>query len=285
MTGRSGVLLVNPMSGSERQTPEDVAAALPGLELRASEPSELRRQLVAAVADGADVVAVAGGDGTLRSAASVLRGTESALLPVPQGTFNHFARSIGIQTLDDAAAALEHGERVRIDVGDINGECFLNNASIGWYSEMLETRGRLGRRLPRQLAKVAALLVHLPRAPRFDVELAGTMYRTWLVWVGNGHFDLRPGHLAERLSIDEHCLDVRILSADRRFARARAAIALLGRDIESSDVLQRYTLAEATFRVARSAVTAGVDGDPVGLAPPLHFSVVPQSLAVIAREV
>ena len=67
---------------------------------------------------------------------------------------------------------------------------FVNNASIGWYAEMLQTRARLSRRMPRQLAKVAALLAHLPKAPRFDVEVAGETYKSWLVWVGNGRYDL-----------------------------------------------------------------------------------------------
>jgi diacylglycerol kinase family enzyme len=277
----TGVLLVNPYAGSQRETPEAVAKLLPTLELRVCEPAALHRELVAAVAAGADVVAVAGGDGTMRTAAGVLRNTASTLLPVPLGTFNHFARSLGIDTVEAAAEALERGTAVRIDIGEVNEEPFVNNASIGWYAEMLKTRRRLSHKMPRQLAKLVALLLHLPKAPRFDVELSGRPFRTWLVWVGNGTYDLRVGHLSERRSLMDHRLDVRILVAERRLARLRAAWALLAGNVEGSDALQRFTPAEVTFRVARPTVAVAVDGDGIGPPPPLHFRSVPAVLSVL----
>jgi diacylglycerol kinase family enzyme len=281
VTAARGVLIVNPSAGSARETPEALSAVLPSLELRICEPAHLRRELVRAVADGAPVVAVAGGDGTIRTAANVLAHTDSSLLPVPLGTFNHFARSLGIDTVEAAAEALEHGVATRIDLGQVDDERFVNNAGIGWYAEMLRTRARLSRRMPRQLAKVAALLVNLPKAPRFDVELSGRTYKTWLVWVGNGRYDIRVGHLSERESLTDHRLDVRIMVADRRLARLRAALALLSGNVESSDALMRFTPSEAVFRVARAAVAVAVDGDEIGLPPPLHFRSDPEALSVL----
>jgi diacylglycerol kinase family enzyme len=276
--GRTGVLVVNPHAGSERETPEAIGAALPGLEVRSCEPNGLRPELERAVAAGAEVVAVAGGDGTMRSAAGVLAGSESTMLPVPLGTFNHFARGIGIDSVEVAAEALERGTPTRIDLGQVDDEVFLNNASVGWYAEMLQTRARLEKRIPRQLAKVVGLLAYLPKAPRFDVELDGQLYRTWLVWVGNGRYDLRVGHLSERVSITQHRLDVRILVADRGLARFRAAWALLTGSIETSEALMRFTPAEVTFRLA---VPVGVDGDDVPLPAPLHFRSLPDALSVL----
>ncbi len=278
---RTGVLIVNPNAGSERETPEALSAVFPSLELRTCEPTDLQGELEQAVAAGSAVVAVAGGDGTIRTAASVLAHTDSTLLPVPLGTFNHFARSIGIDTIEAAAEALEHGVPTRVDLGDVNDETFVNNASIGWYAGMLETRARLERRLPRQLAKVAALIVRLPKAPRFDVEVAGESYKSWLVWVGNGRYDMTVGHLNERVSLSDHVLDVRILSADKRLARFRAALALLSGNAEDSDAVQRFTPSEATFRVGRGSVAVGVDGDGIGLRPPLCFRSIPDALSVL----
>jgi undecaprenyl-diphosphatase len=276
--GRTGVLIVNPHAGSERETPEALSAALPSLELRTSEPSEMPDVLMKAVAAGAEIVAVGGGDGTQRTAASVLAHTASTLLPVPLGTFNHFARAIGIGTVEAAAEALEGGTPTRVDLGQVNEEVFLNNASIGWYAEMLQTRARLEKRIPRQLAKVVGLLAYLPKAPRFDVEVDGELYRTWLVWVGNGRYDMRVGHLSERVSVTEHRLDVRILAADRRLARFRAAWALMTGSMETSEALMRITPTEATFRLA---VPVGVDGDGVTLPAPLHFRSLPEALSVL----
>jgi diacylglycerol kinase family enzyme len=275
---RTGVLIVNPEAGSGQETPEALAAALPSLELRQCGPSELCGELERAVAAEVDVVAVAGGDGTLRTAARVLAHTSSTLLPVPLGTFNHFARAIGIDSVEAAAEALERGTPTRIDLGQVDDEVFLNNASIGWYAEMLQTRARLEKRIPRQLAKVVGLVAHLAKAPRFDVELDGEPYRTWLVWVGNGRYDLRVGHLSERVTITEHRLDVRIMVADRRLARFRAAWALLTGSVEASEALQRFAPTEATFRVA---VAVGVDGDGVTLPAPIHFRTLPDALSVL----
>jgi diacylglycerol kinase family enzyme len=276
--GRTGVVIVNPHAGSERDTPEAIGAALAGLEVRSCEPNGLRAELERAVADKAEVVAVAGGDGTMRSAAGVLAGTDSTMLPVPLGTFNHFARGIGIDTVEVAGEALERGTPTRIDLGEVDGEVFLNNASIGWYAEMLQTRARLEKRISRQLAKVVGLLAYLPKAPRFDVEVDGELYRTWLVWVGNGRYDMRVGHLSERVSVTEHRLDVRILAADRRLARFRAAWALMTGSMETSEALMRFTPTEATFRLA---VPVGVDGDGVTLPAPLHFRSLPEALSVL----
>jgi len=143
---------------------------------------------------------------------------------------------------------------------------------------MLQTRARLEKRLPRQLAKVVGLLVHLPKAPRFDVELDGEQCRTWLVWVGNGRYDVRVGHLSERLTINEHRLDVRLLVAEKRLARFRAAWALLTGTIETSPSVRRFAASETTFRVA---VAVGVDGDGVVLPAPLHFRSRPDALSVL----
>jgi diacylglycerol kinase family enzyme len=281
VSARTGVLIVNPHAGSERETPEALSEAMPDLELRVTEPADLERELARAVDTGAEIVAVAGGDGTLRTAAGALADTKSTLLPVPLGTFNHFARSVGIDTVEAAVDALEQGTATRIDLGKVNDDVFLNNASIGWYAEMLRTRLRLAHRMPRQVAKVVALLIHLPKAPRFDVELAGRQYKTWLVWVGNGRYDIRVGHLADRLSITDENLDIRILVADRRLARFRAALALLTGNVEASDALERFTAKEATFRVHRRRVAVGIDGDGVTLPAPLRFRSAAACLSVL----
>src|SRR5687768_11905079 len=70
-------------------------------------PGELEERLVAL--RGSPRVAVAGGDGTMQTAAGVLRGSRTALIPVPAGHLNHFARRLGIDTPDAAAAAAAGG--------------------------------------------------------------------------------------------------------------------------------------------------------------------------------
>src|ERR1041385_7680888 len=83
------------------------------------------------------VLVAAGGDGTLSAVADVLRGTDTALGVIPVGTMNHFAKDLGIP-LDagEAAQVIGTGRCIRVDVGEVNGRAFINNASLGIYADM-----------------------------------------------------------------------------------------------------------------------------------------------------
>jgi diacylglycerol kinase family enzyme len=91
-----------------------------------------------AVRDGFRTIVAAGGDGTVASVASRLVDTERHLGILPLGTFNYVARNLGIPTaLSDAVQVLAEGRERTIDVGDVNGRVFLNNASLGAYVAIL----------------------------------------------------------------------------------------------------------------------------------------------------
>lgn len=137
-----------------------------------------------AVHDGWESVAVLGGDGTHGEAAEGLIGTATALVPLPGGCTNVFARSVGsARTPVEAARGLSAtglGARRRVDVGLAAGRCFLFAAGLGVTAELME---RAARR-PRQkgvlgqsaFGLAAASLVaerRRPRLPAFRVEAAG----------------------------------------------------------------------------------------------------------------
>src|SRR5205085_837823 len=92
-------------SGPDETTESSIREHFEGAEIVEAAGDDLSDAVKRAVDDGAEVVAVAGGDGTIRTAASVLAETGVALLPVPAGTRNHFARELGIDTLDAAGRA------------------------------------------------------------------------------------------------------------------------------------------------------------------------------------
>jgi diacylglycerol kinase family enzyme len=81
-----------------------------------------------------DALVVGGGDGSIRTVAHVLAGTGVPLGILPLGTLNHFARDLGIPTdLKETVALIAAGKTRSIDVGEVNGETFINNSSIGLY--------------------------------------------------------------------------------------------------------------------------------------------------------
>jgi diacylglycerol kinase family enzyme len=95
-------------------------------------------------AAAADVLGIAGGDGTLGAGAHAALERGLPFVCVPFGTRNHFARDLGLDT-DDPVAALDafSGERDRrIDVGRANGRVFLNNVSIGAYAHLVHSGPR-----------------------------------------------------------------------------------------------------------------------------------------------
>ena len=108
-----------------------------------------------AAQDGADVVVALGGDGTQSAVAAALAGSDTVMGVLPGGTFNYFARELGVgETLDAALDTLLSGQVQRMDVGDVNGRIFLNNASFGVYPKILERREAVYKRWGR--SRVAA---------------------------------------------------------------------------------------------------------------------------------
>jgi len=122
----------------------------------------------AALDEGAGTVVAAGGDGTVGAVAERLAGREATLGIVPLGTFNYLARSLGLpDELDAAVDLLLAGRTRRLDVGEVNGRIFLNNASLGVYAAILTRREGIYRRCGRsRLGAYWSVLVTLARFRR-----------------------------------------------------------------------------------------------------------------------
>lgn len=139
---------------------------------------------------GADVVAAAGGDGTVGEVVNGLIGSPAALAVLPMGTGNDFARSLGIgNDLNIAAEALAYGNRRRVDVGKCNDGYFINVAGCGFDAEVAWAVNHGFRRLRGTAAYLAGVLKTLASFRPFELSLQvdGTEYRTkaMLVAVAN----------------------------------------------------------------------------------------------------
>src|SRR5919199_4445320 len=164
--------LVNSKSG----TADKAKAALReagAFEVRVIEPQKLTDAISGAVADGRRRIVVAGGDGTIGTAARALVGTGVELGIVPGGTLNHFARDLGIPADPPTACEIAADETVTAcaDAGGGNGRLFLNTSSVGAYVRLVRTRERLERRLGYRIASVAAAIRVFVGIPSFGVEL------------------------------------------------------------------------------------------------------------------
>jgi len=159
---REAVLIVNVHSRRGEALFKDAKAMLEeaGLRLMAAhavkEPERLQEAVRGAVADGAPMVIVGGGDGSLSGTVDELVGKDCVFGVLPLGTANSFARTLGIPLdLEGAVAVISGGRRRRIDLGMIDRDYFVNAASLGLSPRIGET---VPHKLKRYLGRVGYLL-------------------------------------------------------------------------------------------------------------------------------
>lgn len=274
------ILFVNESAGQHSSVP-DCLAAFDRHDI--SEAAHVLTPLTNPDQRGLDsvIVAVWGGDGSVRSVASLLVGSSATLLPCPGGTFNHFSRSVGINDEASVALALRCGEVTAIDIGAVGTDYFLNNLSIGWYTDLVSRRERYERRVPRSVAKAASLAMQIVRTRRVRIVVDGKPERIWLFWVGNGEYSVATTRLTERSSLEDGVLDVRLLRAGSHWPKVRALLVLLLQRTETSRVVDRRITASTSASFRSSQVRAALDGELVTLDSPLRITIARKSLRVL----
>jgi undecaprenyl-diphosphatase len=267
----SELVVINERSGTGIELPDWLA------KLPSAPPDEVAAAVAEATAGGRPLrLIVWGGDGTVRTAAKAVAGTDVTLLPAPGGTHNHFAHHVGITNLDELAAARQANVVRRLDVGYVNDEPFLNNANVGWYVELVRRRERYEQRLPRRVAKIASTLVQMFRTHRIALDVDGVPVVAWMVWIGNGQFALEPTRLAEREELRDGVLDVRVLPARGPWPRVRAAFALvrIRHQTGQHESLHRWTATSVELRPrgnAHGIMRVACDGEVVEIMSALRF--------------
>lgn len=241
---------------------------------------------------GQPLVVVGGGDGTLGCAAGALveAGSQATLGILPLGTRNHLAGELNLPAdLAAVARLIADGPRRRIDVGRVNGHHFVNNASIGFYPEMVQRREALQRRahLPKWLANVPAAWTTLKRARhhRLRLTLDGerTPVRTPLLFVGNNRYLLDRRSLGRRERLDEGVLSLFAVGPRHRVGLVGLALrTLVGRVDEDTDYAALGATRAFTVRLRRDHKAVALDGEVVRIAGPLRFECLPQALEVAA---
>jgi diacylglycerol kinase family enzyme len=234
------------------------------------------------------VLVAAGGDGTLSAVASVVRGTRSALGVVPSGTLNHFAKDLRIP-LDpvEAAKTIAAGRRISVDVGEVNGRCFINNASLGLYPGIVRERARQQQRLRRskRWAMLWATLAVLDRPPllelRLEVDGRAREVRAPFVFVGNNDYEMEGFNVGTRARLDAGLLDIYTTRRCSSGGLVMLALhALFGRLRQADDFLEANA---RSLRVAsrRPRLLVATDGEVVSMETPLEFVLRPRALEVI----
>lgn len=231
-----GVLIfVNPSSGTAviRTDPRnEIERELPRARLHELDPDDPPSAVVARARAGASpphTIGVCGGDGTVSTVAAVARESGLPLLVLPGGTFNHFARAIGADTVGSGIGALREGRGVRVAVAELSSGgsavTVLNAGSVGVYPEFVARRERYRDRLGKWLGGLVAAWGVLREAEPIEIELDGERRRVWSVFASVGRNDPQRVATMRRWSVDDDVLDVRVLHARGPRYRAVASLA------------------------------------------------------------
>lgn len=248
-------------------------------------PGERIEEAVAKVA-GSKLVVIGGGDGTLGSAAGKLAEAGSTLGILPLGTRNHLARELGIPLkLPEAAKLIAGGTERRIDLARVNGQVFVNNASIGFYPDLVHQRE--GIALPKKLAALpaAAAALRRMRHRRLRLEMPGREESvvTPMLFVGNNRYVLEAGRLGQRAALDDGVLSVYAVASRRRMALIGFALrALIGRADPDRDFAAIGDAPELRVTGPKRCIDVALDGEVKSLAVPLDFTLDSGALSVIA---
>jgi undecaprenyl-diphosphatase len=262
--GAGVVVVVNQDAGGG-----DVSRTLRA-ELPAAEIVEAAEDLDKALADAADratVLGVCGGDGTVNAGAAIAIERGIPLLVIPGGTLNHFSRAFGMETARDAIEAYRSGGVVRVDVACAGDRLFLNTASFGAYTELVEMRTRLEGRLGKWPALVVAAARVLRHSEPTEVRIDGRRLRVWFAFVGNGRYGSYGVAPTWRDHLGDGLLDIRLIGAKRHISKSRAVAALLVGHLGLMPDYQswragslRLTAGNGSLRLARDGELDTIDG-------------------------
>ncbi len=251
-----------------------------------------------AVADGYEVVAVLGGDGTLNEAANGLAGSSVALAPLPGGSTNVFARSIGLSEDPVEAAAilletLTDAKTTRIGLGQVNGRYFLFHTGVGYDAAVVaqvERRASLKRYANHALYFFAALDTWLLRYdhsnPRFvvqypDGETVESMFSIFLNQNPYTYLGTRPFNVAPSATLNTALSGVSLRSLRPiKFLRVAASALGFGREVADHRHVHSYDAITSATVSSDTAFPYQLDGDYLGETTHLEFQYVPDMLSL-----
>jgi diacylglycerol kinase family enzyme len=281
---RQPFVIMNPRSGGGKVGKfglEDKASALGAQVTLLEGPGVVDVAAMArqAVDSGADLLGVAGGDGTQALVAGIAAGRDVPMMVISAGTRNHFALDLGLDRDDPATclAALTDGVELRIDLGLIGGRTFVNNASFGAYAQVVQSPAYRDDKSGTALRMLPDLLnghegAHLVVRVDGRVILDGPQ----AVLVSNNPYEMGDiAGLGRRPRLDQGVLGV----VGVKIENAAQAAGLLRRAQRSQSVTV-LTAREVVIDADQPQIPVGIDGESVLMPTPVRCTIRPLSLRV-----
>ncbi len=246
----------------------------------------------AATRPGTVALGVWGGDGTVGTAAAAAVEHSLPLLVLPGGTLNHFARDLGTSSIDDAIEAVTKGQAAAVDLGHVVVQrglpetpettelAMLNTASVGVYPNLVRRRERLQPAMGKPLASVVASLRTFGVNSPTTLTVDGVKHRLWILYMGRGRFYPSDHAPLRRPVLDDGVFDLRMITADEPFARARLLWAVVTGTVAASKVTHLTEATTITVEAIGQPLVLAVDGEPKPGVRSATFTVKPRELRV-----
>lgn len=287
VTFENPYLIINPKSGNGRAQKAGLAGAAKRMGIKVivtKRGQDIQKLARDAIADGADVLGISGGDGSIGAVAKVAMQHDLPLVVLPGGTRCHFARDLGMDPryLIDALMGFTGVER-RVDVGDINGRIFLNNVSLGAYADIVdhpeyrEQKLAVTRKVLQEI--VAGKKSAYPM--RFSTP-EGSVTEAVQVLIGvNRYTSMKVLELGHRERMDEGVLQVNVV--------LRLTDAFIGRLLRSLSLdrlrgkmavedFQQFDTKKLRIKNREKKMVVGVDGEREEYKTPIVVSCRPGAL-------
>lgn len=286
------VLLCNPWSGGgkvERFGLVDLASSLGVRTVLLDRGLDLGQLAREAIAQGADCLGMAGGDGSQALVASIAVAHDLPFVCVSAGTRNHFALDLGLDRDDPRKSVFAFRDALerRVDYATVNDRFFVNNVSLGIYATIVQEEGyreakagTSARLLPEMLGRTET---------PFDLQFTGpdgaVVDGAFLIQVSNNPYVLRGSlDLSQRRRLDTGRLGVFAVSAATGTEAARVVtLALAGHTGRSGKAFE-FTATEFEVGSRSGKAFAGIDGEALELATPLRFRIHPQGLRILVPQ-
>ena len=277
-----GVLIINRRSGGGKvdRFRLDDECHRRGIGLIVLTPGDDLTQLATDAVDrGADVIGMAGGDGSQALVAAVAAKRGVPMVVVPAGTRNHLALDLGLDRNDVVGAldAFDEAVERQMDLADVNGRVFVNNVSLGLYAAIVRSPEYRNAKVDTTLATVPRVLG--PGTRPFDLRFTGRDREhhrgTHVIQVSNNPY----GRKGSRPRLDSRRLGVITVEIANDRAAGEFIAAMAAGHPERFAGYSSW--APATFEVTSgSPIDIGLDGEAMTLDPPLSFSIRPEPLRV-----
>jgi YegS/Rv2252/BmrU family lipid kinase len=284
-------MFLNPSSGAKNSPAEmaalEQAAGDAGLEVvRVTRGLDCTSLIRDRMRDGTRLFVAAGGDGTINSVIQPLVHTDAIFGVIPVGTYNHFAKDLGIPLpWREALAVIVEGTIKPVDAARVNDRFFVNNVSMGLYPELVARREEKGRDYSRWKARLLAAFATLRKYPHIAVTLETEHHwevvRTHVLMISNNSYELsRLGIEAPRLALEEGRLSVYWLPHVPRLTLMRFVAHYLAGRVHETPGFRSFRTSRVKLQSSKTRLHLGIDGEVATMETPLVITIVPQSLSV-----